>query len=95
MAHDMPEFWMSHVACLIVDIAMFQENVVATPSKVRGFLSEFDRAAFCRILTVEFTRSCREENYILIIVLMMFCSLYLPYVSRPCHDRNEIENLMQ
>lgn len=34
---------MSHVACLIVDIAMFQENVVATTSKVCGFLSEVGR----------------------------------------------------
>jgi hypothetical protein len=60
----MSQFSMSHVACLIVDIAMFQENVVATTPKVRGFLSQFGRGAarriryspvFCRILTVEFT----------------------------------------
>jgi hypothetical protein len=63
---------MSHVACLIVHIAMFQENVVATTSKVGGFLSEVGRGVdvsgihrFYQILiVVDFTRSCKEEKYI-------------------------------
>lgn len=45
----MTELSMSQVACLIVDYAKFQENVVAMTSKVRRFLSEFDRGAAWRI----------------------------------------------
>lgn len=57
---------MSHVACLTVDIAMFQETVVATTSKVRGFLSEFGRGV-CQVVNVSHIHWYSVESWLWVL----------------------------